>query len=71
MKFHSILAAAAVTCLPIPGAFSADYWPYFSGPDRLATSSETGLKLSFGNKAPPVLWSLDLNEGFGGAGDCG
>lgn len=66
MKFHSILAAAAVTCLPIPGAFSAD-WPYFSGPDRLATSSETGLKLSFGNKAPPVLWSLDLNEGFGGA----
>ncbi len=64
MRISPILALAL--CLPVSSAISSD-WPYFAGPERLATSSETGLNLNWGEKGPPVLWNLDLNEGFGGA----
>lgn len=70
----SFFATTASLCLLLsfsnPGAAEADDWPYFAGPERLATSSETGLNLDWGddaNDAPKVLWSLELNEGFGGA----
>ena len=71
MKISRSLPLAAITfSLSLSGSASAGDWPYFAGPDRLATSSETGLALKWGDDAdaaPPVVWSLDLNEGFGGA----
>lgn len=63
----SIVAITLSLSLSISGTALAADWPYFAGPDRLAISTENGLNLNWGNDGPPVLWSLDLNEGFGGA----
>src|SRR5688572_21542387 len=46
---------------------SPDDWPQFQGLRRDATSTETGLCRSFPEDGPPVLWTLDVAEGFGGA----
>ncbi|MEM0968297.1 MAG: PQQ-binding-like beta-propeller repeat protein, partial [Verrucomicrobiota bacterium] len=48
-------------------AIIAADWPHFQGPSRLGISEETGLNVSWGEDGPPLLWSLDLDEGFGGA----
>ena len=69
------LFAISVSLCPLfsfvsPGTAVAVDWPYFAGPERLATSPETGLNLDWGDDpdaAPKVQWSLELNEGFGGA----
>lgn len=46
----------------------ADDWPKFQGLTGKGISSETGLKLSdWGKDGPPVLWTKELNEGWGGA----
>lgn len=71
MKISRFLAFAAITLsLSFSNFAVAGDWPHFAGPERLATSSETGLKLGWGDDAsaaPSILWSLELNEGFGGA----
>ena len=46
---------------------SADDWPHFLGASRNATSNETGLLKSFPKSGPKVLWTADLEGGFGGA----
>ena len=46
---------------------SADDWPHFLGASRNATSKETGLLKSFPKSGPKVLWTADLEGGFGGA----
>lgn len=73
MKNSRALSLAAITLslsLSATANSVAGDWPYFAGPNRLATSLETGLNLDWGDDAaaaPKILWSLDLNEGFGGA----
>ncbi len=43
-------------------------WPCFLGPDRNATASgEVKLARTWPDKGPEVLWSFDLNPGYGGA----
>lgn len=42
-------------------------WAEFQGPNRDGTSDETGLNVSWGEDGPKILWSKELNEGFGGA----
>ena len=42
-------------------------WPQYLGPDRNAVSTETGLKRSWPEDGPSVLWTFPLGEGFGGA----
>jgi outer membrane protein assembly factor BamB len=46
---------------------SANDWPQFLGPSRNATSTETGLVRTFPKGGPKVLWSAELEGGFGGA----
>ena len=71
MKISRLLSLVTVTVsFSISATVVAGDWPHFAGPYRLATSSETGLNLEWGDDAgaaPAVQWSLDLNEGFGGA----
>jgi len=47
-------------------AFGAD-WPRFLGPDGTGISPEANLARSWPEAGPPVLWTLDLGEGFGAA----
>jgi outer membrane protein assembly factor BamB len=46
---------------------SASDWPQYLGPERNAVSDETGLKRSWPESGPKVLWTVKLGEGFGGA----
>lgn len=45
----------------------ASDWPQYLGPGRNAISTETGIKRSWPNGGPEVLWTLPLGEGWGGA----
>lgn len=45
--------------------FATD-WPQYLGPSRNAISTETGIKRSWTNDPPDVLWTFPLGEGFGG-----
>jgi outer membrane protein assembly factor BamB len=54
------------------GSLSAADWPQLLGPQRNATSAETGLLALWPEKGPPVLWEKDVGEGYSGpvvAGD--
>jgi len=67
MKRHlfSLLLA-----LPLTGV--ADDWPNFQGPNRNGISLEEGLNLTdWGKDGPPVVWTTELNEGWGGAAIAG
>ncbi|MGD1979172.1 MAG: PQQ-binding-like beta-propeller repeat protein [Akkermansiaceae bacterium] len=58
----------ALLLLPLlTGTMSANDWPQFLGPSRNATSTETGLVRTFPKGGPKVLWSAELEGGFGGA----
>ena len=41
-------------------------WPQFLGPERNSTSSDTGLMRSWPSSGPKVLWSVNVNKGYGG-----
>jgi outer membrane protein assembly factor BamB len=58
----AFLAILAVVAL---GVAAAD-WPHYLGPNRNATSPETGLARTWPEGGPEVLWSFPLGEGFGG-----
>ncbi len=64
MKKH--LALAAMLVLTASCVMAAD-WPQYLGPDRNGISMETGLKRSWPEDGPNVLWTFPLGEGFGGA----
>ena len=59
----SRLLTFALATLPL----AAKDWPQFLGPNGNATSSETGLLRSFPEDGPKVVWSAELENGFGGA----
>ena len=42
-------------------------WPQYLGPNRDATSTETGLLRSWPDGGPKVLWTVPLGPGYGGA----
>ncbi len=46
---------------------AADDWPQFRGPNRDATSKETGLLRVWPEGGPEVLWSLAVNQGYAAA----
>ncbi len=41
-------------------------WPQFLGPDRNATSPETGLMRAWPEGGPTVLWTVEVGPGYGG-----
>ncbi|HBI44198.1 MAG TPA: alcohol dehydrogenase [Planctomycetales bacterium] len=55
-----LLAAVAV-----PLCTAAD-WPQFLGPTRNGVSTETGLKATWPEKGPPVIWEKNVGDGFSG-----
>ena len=64
MKKHLILTVLFVlitSCI----CFATD-WPQYLGPSRNAVSTETGIKRSWTNDPPDVLWTFPLGEGFAG-----
>ncbi|MDY7010197.1 MAG: PQQ-binding-like beta-propeller repeat protein, partial [Planctomycetota bacterium] len=54
-----LILAAVVTTL-------AD-WPQYLGPNRNATSQETGLSRSWPKNGPKVFWTFPLGQGWAGA----
>ncbi|MEW6236664.1 MAG: PQQ-binding-like beta-propeller repeat protein [Candidatus Omnitrophota bacterium] len=46
-------------------AVSGDNWPQYLGPNRNATSPETGLLKSWPESGPEALWIFPLGEGYG------
>ena len=60
------LALAVMLVLIASYVSLAADWPQYLGPDRNAVSTETGLKRSWGEDGPSVLWTFPLGGGFGG-----
>lgn len=52
----------------VPGQARTDAgdWPQYLGPDRNSTSPQTGLRRSWPEDGPEVLWSVPVGIGFGG-----
>jgi outer membrane protein assembly factor BamB len=48
------------------GSAQGEDWPQFLGPARNATSSETGLRTSFPERGPPLVWEKEVGEGYSG-----
>lgn len=53
----------AILAVAGPGHLSADDWPQWQGPDRNATSKETGLLQAWPEAGPPLAWKT---TGLGG-----
>jgi outer membrane protein assembly factor BamB len=51
----------------IAAPVAAEDWPQFQGPRRDGTSAETGLARTWPAGGPPVVWTIALGPGFGGA----
>jgi len=64
-------AIIAISLLIFSGGLRAGDWPGFQGPSRDGTSKETGLRRSFPDAGPEVLWTVELGPGFGGAAVAG
>jgi outer membrane protein assembly factor BamB len=61
----SILLTVLILLLAFTNGLASD-WPQYLGPDRNAISAEKGIKRSWPEKGPKVLWTVPLGEGFGG-----
>ena len=69
------LAVAAVVTLTLwlASACGAGDWPQFRGPELDGRSAETGLLVNWPEAGPPVLWRVDIGEGYSGisvSGSC-
>jgi outer membrane protein assembly factor BamB len=62
--FLTVFAWPLALC--VTGANAAD-WPRFGGPAANWISPETNLARTWPAEGPPVLWSIDVGEGFAGA----
>ncbi|MFC1718018.1 PQQ-binding-like beta-propeller repeat protein [Candidatus Poribacteria bacterium] len=63
MKKHLMFS---IVILLLMASISQADWPQYLGPDRNAISGETGLRRSWPEDGPEVLWTIPLGEGFGG-----
>ena len=60
----------AVLLLVLPaasGTLTIAGWPQFMGPERSGVSPETGLAREWPATGPPLLWSIPVGPGYGGA----
>lgn len=66
MKTRSLLAITACLGFLSLSALAAD-WPQWRGPDRTDISTETGLRKSWPQQGPPLLWTFtDAGVGYSG-----
>ena len=56
-----LLTIVASLCL-VP-AFAGD-WPRFLGPNGDGKSNETGLDLSWPETGPPLVWEVEVGDGY-------
>jgi outer membrane protein assembly factor BamB len=64
---HRLVAALVLALLGglasvAPGAD----WPQFRGPSRDGTSAEKGLLATWPEKGPPLVWDMEVGEGYSG-----
>lgn len=64
MKLVSYLRSSVFICGSLL-LIAAD-WPQFLGPNRNATSTETGLITSFPQEGPTKVWEKQVGEGYSG-----
>lgn len=62
MSRHFFFLSALL--LPVPLA-AAD-WPQFLGPTRDGQSAETGLNWTWPKEGPPLVWKVDVGQGWAG-----
>lgn len=48
------------------GSVCAQDWPQFLGPERNGTSPETGILRSWPETGPEILWTANVERGYGG-----
>lgn len=60
---RALIAVVSATVVFV-GAARADDWPRWLGPHANGSSKETGLKLSWGEKGPKVLWEAEGGDGY-------
>lgn len=56
-----------IVILLLASLCGAEDWPQYLGPDRNAVSKETGIRRSWPEGGPEVLWTFPMGGGFGGA----
>jgi outer membrane protein assembly factor BamB len=61
-----MLLAAALGAVQAFGADSVLDWPRLLGPRGDGRSPETGLALDWSESGPPLLWHVEVGEGFAG-----
>jgi outer membrane protein assembly factor BamB len=68
MKMKNVVPLIGLFAILIITAIEskAQDWPQLYGPERNHTSSQKGLLRSWPEKGPEVLWSANLNRGYGG-----
>jgi len=57
------LLFAAVVCLSAASAWAGD-WPRFLGPTSDGKSTETGLDLTWPESGPPLVWEVEVGDGY-------
>jgi outer membrane protein assembly factor BamB len=65
-RMRIYITLMAICLVPAAVGF-ADDWPQFRGPNRDATSAETGLLRQWPPGGPEVLWSTEVGQGYSAA----
>ncbi|MEW4489501.1 PQQ-binding-like beta-propeller repeat protein [Thalassoglobus sp. JC818] len=65
LKRSVVVSAFALLSLHVANAH-ADDWSQFLGSQRNSTSTETGILRSWPDSGPEVLWTVDVEKGYGG-----
>ena len=66
-KIHFTLVSGVVLLAgPAVESFAQPNWPHLRGPNYDAVSTETGLVDHWPPGGPPVLWSIELGQGYSG-----
>ncbi len=72
MRLQGLIAGLTALWAGASGAPQAEDWPHLRGPNTSGVSAETGLAESWPAQGPPVLWRIEMGQGFSGfaaAGD--
>ena len=60
-------AVTIATLIVLTGRGHAGDWPQYGGPRGTQISEESGLRWNWEADGPPVLWTIELGKGYGGA----
>ena len=65
MKQSKMYGLMVVLLVCIANIHAQD-WPQYLGPNRNSTSTQQGILRSWPEKGPEMLWTVDVNTGYGG-----